>query len=725
MRLAAGALLALLALVPEAAARAEAPAAGSVEAAVGRATREGKPILLFSRPPVCRAPKRTIDPCTVVEFSLLQPAVSRRLGDIVFTKLVSSDATPSVTVLDPGGEPLVRWGAPPDIATFRQMLTLVDGASRHVVASYRAREAGDATRAAQERCLALFALGDEVAGRGQLDRLDASPDEESRQLALVWRSRLDEQSGGSGVAEVRLSELARGGASDRVEFEAWMALGDRLAAAKKTPEAVAAYHAALELAPESGPGAAAAQAALARSSEAAVPLIGLGAPGSIVAGMRTIQPRWSATGVARVEYRLDGKVVATAAKPPFAAAVRFDRVPTRRMLEVVAYDASGNAVRSASAVVNDRSEAFAIQIVSPAAETLAGASEVELSVRVPRGRAVAEVVVEWNGAVAARLDAPPWKAEVTADAASLGILRAVVRLDDGQEREDVRVFNAGPILLGAGVHLVEVPVNSANRSLKPADLVVKEGGEPRAVDRVIAAADASLDVALLLDMSTSISEHVLDLEEAAIQFVGRSLEERARVTVVAFDTAARVVLWPTSDRARIERAIEQLRVRGATAVNDAIITSILQFQAGGSRRAIVVLSDGLDNASIFSMAEVLEVAKRNAVPVYAVIVNPAFQAPPGRTMPTVPPEAKAQRELARLARSSGGMAFELRDAGKAGAIWQKVADDLRNQSLVVYRTRGGAAGWRKLDVSLRAGGAIRAPEGVFIDAGGAGSEGDE
>ncbi|MBI2213433.1 MAG: VWA domain-containing protein [Acidobacteria bacterium] len=722
----ATAFVVILGILPGAAASLPEPAPRdtALAAAIERATREEKPIVLYARPAVCRKPKKGPDPCRELEEAVKHPAVRRRLERVVYLKVDTTEPVASVSVLDPGGTPVVRWALPPDQSMFRHMLTLVDGAAPNIVGAYRARSSGEATRAAREECLATLALGDETLGRGRLLGLRASDDVETRELATIWLGRFDARTNSSDLDERELEALAQKGATNRVRFEAWMSIGERRLAALENDEAIGAFRAALEVAPDAGPEHDAVAAALARSAEAASPVIGLGPAGSIVAGLRTVQPKWNEPRASRVEYKVDGRLVATAKQSPFAAAVKFDRIPTRRLLELSAIDKNGSAIRAASVVVNDRTGIFAIQIVEPAGETLSGAAAVDLSVRTPRGRSVESVIVEWNGSVVARLEAPPWKSNLEVDGGSLGVLRVVVRLDDGQEREDVRIFNTGDMLLGAGVHLVEVPVYATNRKLATGDVVVMEAGVARPVDRVIAASDAPLDVALLLDMSTSMREHVLDLEEAAIQFVGKSLEQRARVTVVAFDTNARVALWPTSDRAAIEHAIQNLRVRGATALHDAMITAILQLQAGGSRRAIVVLSDGVDNASDFAMSDVLEVAKRNAVPVYVVTLNPVFQAPPGRgVMPEIPVEAKAQRELARLARSSGGMAFDLESVKRAGSIWEKIADDLRNQSLVIYRTGEGKAGWRELDISLMKGGRLRAPEGIFIEGGGTVNEG--
>ncbi|MCM2314599.1 MAG: VWA domain-containing protein, partial [Thermoanaerobaculia bacterium] len=563
------AAVALIGVAMSAGAASPTPATGlDRKAAIERATREGKPIVLFSRPAKCHRTGIGPDPCKTLEAVVGHPAIQRRLERIVYVSVPSEGPLPGIDVLDPSGELIVRWLGAPDPPTFRQMLTLVDGAATFIVAAARARGDGHPLLAAREVCLATLALGNEASGRARLLALRDADDAETKQLATIWLSWLDARGNVTNLDEVLLAGLAREGVTSRVRREAWMVIGERRLAEGLSGEATTAFRAALDLAGDSLAEHDGALAALARSAETAKPVIGLGSAGSIVAGRRTIQPKWNEKRAHRVEYRLDGKLVATARQAPFAAAVSFDRIPKRQLLELTAFDHEGKSIRSASVVVNDRSGDFSIQIVEPAGAELVGPAAVELAVRVPRGRSVVDVVVEWNGSAMARLDAPPWKARVTAAAGELGVLRAAVRLDDGTEREDVRLFNTGSMLFESGVHLVEVPVYHANRKLTAGELTVKEAGQLRQVDRVITASEAPLDVALLLDMSTSMKGSVLNLEEAALQFVERSLEERARVTLVAFDTTARVALWPTSDRPRIERAIQSLRVRGATALHD-------------------------------------------------------------------------------------------------------------------------------------------------------------
>jgi VWFA-related protein len=721
------ALVVIVSLLLAGVLRADEPAASGQQAwkaELERARIEGKALVVFTRPPDCRDDRLRYDPCKAFEDVLVHPAIVRRLDRIVFLSIIDPVERPSITIYDPGGRQAIRWSGAPRGVTFRQMLNLVDGATEHLIACYRARRDGDEVVADREALFASFALGDEALGRAQLRQLGESENEESRQLATIWGARLDAQGGDLEPDEVALRALAAEGSTDKVRFEAWMTIAELERAAGRREEATAVYRKAIPLAPEPSKDRDVAMTLLQRTTASALPVAGLGSPGSATAGRRTLQPLWNEKETARVEYRLDGRLVATSRKPPFAAGVNFGRLPKRQGLTISAIDGGGRVIRSAGMTVNDRTDALAIEIVEPASPVLSGTTDVEVSLRVPRGRTTRGVVIEWNGVTVAHLTAPPYRARIDAKEVELGILRAAARLDDGSEVEDVRLFNTSDMILETEVHLVEVPVYSSNRRLTADDVVVKEAGVVRPVDRVIAAADAPLVVALVLDVSKSMEDWVLHLEEAALEFV-ESLNERDRVMVVAFDSVARVALWPTSDRARIERAIQHLSVKGATALDDAMILSLLQLQSIGSRRAMVVMSDGWDNSSVFSQDDVEEVARRSAVPIYVLTLNPRYDRPPspvrrdvgraGSSMPLKSRAVKEQVRFGRLGGATGGDSFTLRSLGKLGSYWSKISDDLSRQSIVIYHPSPTGPTWRPIDVSLRRGGALRAPSGVYVE----------
>jgi VWFA-related protein len=228
-------------------------------------------------------------------------------------------------------------------------------------------------------------------------------------------------------------------------------------------------------------------------------------------------------------------------------------------------------------------------------------------------------------------------------------------------------------------------------------------------------------VALVLDSSFSMVPHLFDLQEAALRFVEKNLDARDETMVVGFGSSVDV-LPPTRDRAAVERAVLALRAAGATPLHDALVQALLDLQVGGSRRALVVFSDGMDTSSVLRAQDVQEVARRVGVPIYVLSFIPPLPpepARPGRTAVMTPSNAEivysAQRELATLSKRSGGKAFSLRSLEGLGEIWNEIGADLRKQSLVLFRTEPGAEDeWRTIEVSAKGGGTLRAPAGVYV-----------
>jgi hypothetical protein len=213
---------------------------------------------------------------------------------------------------------------------------------------------------------------------------------------------------------------------------------------------------------------------------------------------------------------------------------------------------------------------------------------------------------------------------------------------------------------------------------------------------------------------------MLDLQEAAVRFVEEHVDPRDRIMLVPFDSQARVALRPTNDAAAVIREILSLEAGGSTALHDAIITALLQLQTTGTRRALVVFSDGLDDSSVFASRDVTEVARRAGVPIYALAfvhpVPPQVQVPGSRLRPDPASVeiAVARRRLVDLSWSSGGLAFELRSLAKLQSHWDAIGSDLSRQSLVVYRAAESGPEWRPLELSLPRKGRVRAPEGAWV-----------
>lgn len=694
--------------------------------ALVRAGVEEKAVVVFFRPDPCLIAEVEYDPCKPFDALIAHPAMQRRLRRVVFlTRHVTSDgevrAPARVAVFDPSGNLAIEWaGVPQSSKVFTRMLNMVALAEAGLVDAHRFAREGRVAAAQRATAVAVLALGDATRGQALLESLRDSTSEEDRQLAAIYLERLNRIVAGRKPSEEVLVRLASDGVTPLVRFEGWMAVGSLRAEDVRYADAATAYGSALDAAtlPRDRELALAARQ---RAEEDSAGVVGIGPRGTAVAGRRTIVPRNIGPKARKVEYRLDGRLVKSESKSPLTTTLNFGPVPTRHVVEITALDGAGKTMDRTSVVVNERSDAFAIEIVSPRSNaSVSGSVEVELAARVPQDRRVESVIVEWQGKRISRMTKGPFTTRVEVDGEQ-GILRAVLRLEDGAEVEDARLLNAGVMTEESGAHLVEVPVYFDGVASTKKDLVVREGETSRVVEQVISAAETPLRIALVFDASSSMEEHMPDVQEAAIRFIEKNLGERDRALVVGFDTTVRMIVRPTSDRALVERGILALRPRGKTALYDALITAMLQFQVSGSRRALVVFSDGMDSSSLFSNSDVAEVARRSGVPIYVLALTPKLLSKPmPRTnreivlMPDAETKAtRARRELMRISRSTGGKAYNMSSLEKLESIWDKIGDDLRKQSLVIYRTVSAGNEWRPLKVTL-GGREVRAPSGVYV-----------
>ena len=104
-----------------------------------------------------------------------------------------------------------------------------------------------------------------------------------------------------------------------------------------------------------------------------------------------------------------------------------------------------------------------------------------------------------------------------------------------------------------------------------------------------------VDVALLVDASSSVAESFEDFRRAADEFAAR-LDREDRFCLVKFDDRVELLLDWSKSRLQLRRALSRLTTGVFTRFNDALLLSAReQFQRNERRRALVVLSDGIDS----------------------------------------------------------------------------------------------------------------------------------
>jgi VWFA-related protein len=193
-----------------------------------------------------------------------------------------------------------------------------------------------------------------------------------------------------------------------------------------------------------------------------------------------------------------------------------------------------------------------------------------------------------------------------------------------------------------------------------------------------------------------------DLQEAAIRFLRTTLGERDRAFFVTFDSYARLRTPATSDVSRLEREIMRIRPDGLTALHDAMVLGLLQFEGIQGRRAMIVFSDGLDRTSHYRASDVSELARRVNIPIHVI-----------ESIPDEPTDGT----LKRVAESTGGTSHTLEHLGDLPGIYSRIEAALRAQILAFIRTDPATREneWRPIEVEVkgRSGGEVYAPEGYY------------
>jgi VWFA-related protein len=295
------------------------------------------------------------------------------------------------------------------------------------------------------------------------------------------------------------------------------------------------------------------------------------------------------------------------------------------------------------------------------------------------------------------------------------------------------------------------------QNLSKTDFVVEEDGRKQAVRYFSKQTELPLTLGLLVDTSGSMSR-MLDEEHAASSLFFRQMirPKQDRVFVMNFDEQVRILQTLTSSRKQLESALGHLepdefqvpaRTSGAafspngrtTALFDAIYLAseaLLKNQKG--RKALIVISDGMDVNSEYTLEDAITAAQKSDTLIYTIHIYDDMI--PTLTLPLSPPAAvgdpqsdpvaskwaKAQKKvlmqgkdsLVRASRETGGAFFEVSNDNPIARIYQQIENELRSQYNLGYSPDPSepGEGFHKIRVTTtRAGLTVQARDGYYSE----------
>ncbi len=204
-----------------------------------------------------------------------------------------------------------------------------------------------------------------------------------------------------------------------------------------------------------------------------------------------------------------------------------------------------------------------------------------------------------------------------------------------------------------------------------------------------------MSLGILFDTSGSMIDKIEGVEDAVRHFV-KSVAPGDEIFLIRFSDDAELAQDFTDDHRRILRVIEDLKPRGSTALYEAVLLGLQKVKSGKHRkRALLLLTDGNDTASTVTFNDVLTLARKSEVIIYALGIGHGEKGSYGHDilggiLGRRDKDEVDMKVLNGLAGATAGRAFYLENAHAGGRdlvdeAAAEVANELKQQYTLGYR----------------------------------------
>jgi len=278
--------------------------------------------------------------------------------------------------------------------------------------------------------------------------------------------------------------------------------------------------------------------------------------------------------------------------------------------------------------------------------------------------------------------------------------------------QDRAVFRTGVSLVHVDAEVVSRDGRILNGFVKD-DFRVLDEGKPQTIVS-FSAEEEPLDLILLFDISGSMRAVVEGVAAAAHQGL-RELRQGDRVSIMVFNTRARVVAPFTEDLAEVEQSIQRdvlgLQFGGGTLIQAAVDDAALRFQhehRTERRRAVLIITDNIGMRTRREETVVRDFWEADALLSGLIVANPAYQALHTVGIVLGPQNLLMQAGMKGIAEKTGGDTIR---SGDSGAAFQEAMHRIRSRYSLYYEQPEAKPGTRRtIHVELAGEAAKRNPK---------------
>ena len=267
----------------------------------------------------------------------------------------------------------------------------------------------------------------------------------------------------------------------------------------------------------------------------------------------------------------------------------------------------------------------------------------------------------------------------------------------GQSEKQEAAVQSATDANGAPGHVVALNVLVLDREKRPVAgpdgkaIQVSEDGAPRTVQSVTGA-DGPVSVCLVIDESGSTKAMRPAINDAVVALV-KGLPSGSEVMVVHFADKAFLDL-PFTPVATVDEGKLRMTVsHGGTALHDAVVAAenFMLEKAHQKRRALVIISDGGDNASSLNLEQaIFKISKPGAPLLYALGFSDDRDSPSEHR--------HDEERLKLLTRAGGGVTLMARNAREMASKTDEISAMIGSQIVVSFASAESTGKWHKLEV---------------------------
>jgi VWFA-related protein len=199
-----------------------------------------------------------------------------------------------------------------------------------------------------------------------------------------------------------------------------------------------------------------------------------------------------------------------------------------------------------------------------------------------------------------------------------------------------------------------------------------------------------LSIGMAIDTSGSMFERMDEAQKAGAQFFQRVLRKGDKAFLLAFAEHPQLVQPWSTKLSDMHAGLAKLRAEETTALYDALVQGLFNFQNVRGQKALVLISDGKDTASKYTFEQALEYARRAAVPIYAIGIGIRNK------------EIDVRHQLQKFCSETGGNVYYIDKASDLERIYTDIQTELRSQYVLGFYPPADikSGKWREVEVKV-------------------------